>query len=315
MSITSKDGFKGNSSTSTKLITPRTINGTNFDGTANITTANWGTTRTLTIGNTGKSVNGSGNVSWSLSEIGAAAINHGNHIPAPQTANSRVFLRNDNTWQSLPTASTSATGIVQLNNTINSTSTTQAATANAVKIAYDKGIEAINKANQAFQSASNGKNIIAQAITGKGISASGSETFDSLATKINNINTGKKWAKGEVKPLSNLIATPTFINDVRLYLRCVEVSGLTFKPSIIIVTGQDTGRPGYLDTLFALYYADSAYEKMKYWCCIVDDIDSIGIGSYTTYINNTGFRIPIWGTGDPDSTYTTDKFYDWIAIE
>lgn len=137
MSITSKDGFKGNSSTSTKLITPRTINGTNFDGTANITTANWGTTRTLTIGNTGKSVNGAGNVSWSLSEIGAAAINHGNHVPTTQTANSRVFLRNDNTWQSLPTASTSANGIVQLNNTINSTSTTQAATANAVKIAYD----------------------------------------------------------------------------------------------------------------------------------------------------------------------------------
>ena len=77
MSITSKDGFKGNSSTSTKLITPRTINGTNFDGTANITTANWGTARTLTVGNTGKSVNGAGNVSWSLSEIGAAPTGYG----------------------------------------------------------------------------------------------------------------------------------------------------------------------------------------------------------------------------------------------
>lgn len=38
----------------------------------------------------------------------------------------------------LPTASTSAAGIVQLNNTTTSTSTTLAATANAVKIAYDK---------------------------------------------------------------------------------------------------------------------------------------------------------------------------------
>ena len=306
MPITSKDGFKGNSDTATKLTTPRSINGTNFDGTANITTANWGTTRTLTIGNTGKSVNGAGNVSWSLSEIGAAAINHGNHIPAPQTANSRVFLRNDNTWQSLPTASTSATGIVQLNNAINSTSTTQAATANAVKIAYDKGIEAINKANQAFQSASNGKNIIAQAITGKGISASGSETFDSLASKIKNINTGKKWAKGQVKPLSNLIATPLFINDVQLYLLCVEVLGLTFKPSIIIITGVDT-------SLFSLYYSESAYEKMKFWCDIIDDIDSISIGSYTTYINNTGFRIPLFGTSD--SSYSNNRLYDWIAIE
>lgn len=55
----------------TKLATARQINGTNFDGSGNITTANWGTARTLTIGNAAKSVNGAGNVSWSLSEIGA----------------------------------------------------------------------------------------------------------------------------------------------------------------------------------------------------------------------------------------------------
>lgn len=54
------------------LTTARTINGTSFNGSANITTSNWGTARNITIGNTTKSVNGSGNVSWSLSEIGAA---------------------------------------------------------------------------------------------------------------------------------------------------------------------------------------------------------------------------------------------------
>jgi hypothetical protein len=36
----------------------------------------WTTARTLTVGDTGKSVNGSGNVSWSLTEIGAAAASH-----------------------------------------------------------------------------------------------------------------------------------------------------------------------------------------------------------------------------------------------
>lgn len=61
---------------SIKLQTPRQINGTNFNGTANITTSYWGTARTLTIGNSAKSVNGSGNVSWSLSEIGAASSSH-----------------------------------------------------------------------------------------------------------------------------------------------------------------------------------------------------------------------------------------------
>lgn len=61
----------GNAGTATTLQTARTINGTSFNGSANITTSNWGTTRTLTIGNGAKSVNGAANVSWSLSEIGA----------------------------------------------------------------------------------------------------------------------------------------------------------------------------------------------------------------------------------------------------
>ena len=66
----------GNASTATKLETARTINGTSFDGSANITTVRWGTSRTLTIGSTGKSVNGSSNVSWTLAEIGAAPASH-----------------------------------------------------------------------------------------------------------------------------------------------------------------------------------------------------------------------------------------------
>lgn len=68
--------ISGNAGSATQLQTARTINGTSFNGTANITTANWGTARTITIGSTGKSVNGSGNVAWSLAEIGAAASNH-----------------------------------------------------------------------------------------------------------------------------------------------------------------------------------------------------------------------------------------------
>ena len=69
---------------------------------------------------------------------GKAATSHGYHVPTPQTADARKFLRNDNTWQSLPAASTSVTGIVQLYNGVDSTSATTAATANAVKKAYDK---------------------------------------------------------------------------------------------------------------------------------------------------------------------------------
>lgn len=54
-----------------RLSTPRLINGTAFDGTIDITTAKWGTPRTLTIGNAGKSMDGSSPTNFTLSEIGA----------------------------------------------------------------------------------------------------------------------------------------------------------------------------------------------------------------------------------------------------
>lgn len=65
-----------NVGSATKLQTARQINGTNFDGTANIVTSYWGTARNFTIGNTTRSVNGSGNVTWSFADIGCAPASH-----------------------------------------------------------------------------------------------------------------------------------------------------------------------------------------------------------------------------------------------
>ena len=63
----------GNAATATALQTARSINGTNFNGTGDITTANWGTARNISIADataantgTGVSVNGSGNVTLKL---------------------------------------------------------------------------------------------------------------------------------------------------------------------------------------------------------------------------------------------------------
>ncbi len=89
--ITDALGINANAVSASKLATARTINGTNFDGTANITTANWGTARTLTIGGTGKSVNGSGNVDWSLDEIGAAPSGHGIGETGPLKADANAI--------------------------------------------------------------------------------------------------------------------------------------------------------------------------------------------------------------------------------
>ena len=64
----------GNAGSATVLQTARNINGTSFNGSTDITTATWGSSRTLTIGSTGKSVDGSVGVSWSLAEIGAQPL-------------------------------------------------------------------------------------------------------------------------------------------------------------------------------------------------------------------------------------------------
>lgn len=104
--------LSGNASTATTLQTARTINGTSFNGSANITTANWGTARTITIGNTGKSVNGSGNVSWTLAEIGAAASSHGTHLTLGTGASNAAA--GNHTHSYLPLSGGTLTGNVTL---------------------------------------------------------------------------------------------------------------------------------------------------------------------------------------------------------
>lgn len=42
------------------------------------------------------------------SDIGAAASSHGNHVPTVQTASNKIFLRNDNTWQTVTPANIGA---------------------------------------------------------------------------------------------------------------------------------------------------------------------------------------------------------------
>ena len=68
-----------------------------------------------------------------------ANASHGNHVPSTTSANDLKFLRCDNKWATIQSASTSQSGVVQLSNSTSSTSTTLAATASAVKAAYDKG--------------------------------------------------------------------------------------------------------------------------------------------------------------------------------
>lgn len=65
LSGTLTGSLRGNATTATTLQTSRTINGTSFNGSANITTSYWGTTRTIW----GQSVNGSANVSGAMTGV------------------------------------------------------------------------------------------------------------------------------------------------------------------------------------------------------------------------------------------------------
>lgn len=109
-----------------KLTTARKINGTSFDGTADITTNKWGAARNISL---------SGDVSGETNTDGSTdiAVN--------------VMVKDDShnhTSNTLPTATSSMKGVTTLTNSVTSTSTTTAATPNSVKTAYDKAVSVEN---------------------------------------------------------------------------------------------------------------------------------------------------------------------------
>ncbi|WP_228548402.1 tail fiber protein [Sporosarcina obsidiansis] len=111
-------------------------------------------------------------------------------------------------------ASLTKAGHVQLSNSTASTSNTLAATPAAVKAAMDR-------ADAAFTSASNGKNAVGAAITGvdPAVVIPPEPTFNDLAGAIGHISTGKKWASG----------TKSTDSTGRL-----TVTNLPFRPSVVI---------------------------------------------------------------------------------
>ena len=94
--------LSGNASSATKLATARTINGTNFDGTANITTVKWGTARNIYIrdasqAHTGAAVSVDGSATEYLllpSTITATLVGNADtatELQTPRTINGTYF--------------------------------------------------------------------------------------------------------------------------------------------------------------------------------------------------------------------------------
>lgn len=95
---------------------------------------------------------------------------------------------------SVASASTSAKGVVQLSSATNSTSTTLAATASAVKAAYDKGAAAQTAASDA-QSTADAAKIAAEAAGGNNVKAYVTDTWKSS----DGISWYRKWSNGFIE--------------------------------------------------------------------------------------------------------------------
>jgi hypothetical protein len=143
-----------------------------------------------------------------------------------------------------------------------------------------------------FQFANDGKTQIANAITAKGVSASPTETFTSLAEKIGQIITitGKRWAVG-------YNASADGNNNL-------TITGIGFKPSIIIV------KPTTAD--------DTNYGNGRYISVYVDKSVFNLVNNINFYIGNSGnaFAGSVSVNANGFTIYVATRYNNnWIAIE
>lgn len=143
----------------------------------------------------------------------------------------------------LPSASTQARGIVQLNTSTGSSATDQAATPSAVKAANDRANEAYSRADQAFTQAVDLKNKIVGAINGKFGGASSDMSSDQIAAVITNASV-KRFARGSFNGQS--AGAPNYSSGATMTL---SVNNMGFSPSRIFVRFKlkDNGNVLYLE--------------------------------------------------------------------
>ena len=226
-------GDYGHTNSANTLATARTINGTSFNGSANITTANWGTARNITIGNTTKSVNGSGNVSWTLAEIGASPTSHNHGLLHDNFTVEVANTTTDSGWSMINSnynghilksirSNASAPAWLQPNYSAgiafggSDTKGVMSVAYNSpsVRFAGGNGTKPVwyftltgtsgksynmdslatkTEVEELRTLINSAKSGLANAITNKGVSATSSDSFDTLISKVSQIDVGAKF--------------------------------------------------------------------------------------------------------------------------
>ena len=139
--------------------------------------------------------------------------------------------------------------------------------------------------DQLFQFANDGKTGIANAVTAKGVAASPTDTFATLATKIGQINTGKRYASGIV---TSSTTTLTFRdkNDYDISEYYVNVSyNFGFAPRYIIVSTAG---------VFTIYSYSRFFreDQNDVYCLMYDGVSMEYYQHSNIIVNSNGFQLP-----------------------
>lgn len=207
----------------------------------------------------------------------------------------------------LPSASTQARGIVQINTSVSSTATDQAAAPIAVKMANDRANEAYNLAQQSLTQAVDLKNKIVGAINGKFGGASSDMSSDQIAAVITNAPV-KRFASGTFNGQS-----ATAIGMGSGAQLSLAASGLGFSPNGIFF------RVELRDTSNNIYLSGTVYDVKSFGRQALED------GGFNNRINSPyltpqsgGFVVGVTSgslrTGGGGTTAVL-RAYEWWAFE
>lgn len=147
---------------------------------------------------------------------------------------------------------------------------------------------------------------LAANINVKGVPATSADTLAQLSTKVSQIPTGKKWASGYVTSGGNMYFQYASSTST-MGLPHVIVTGLTFKPSFIILNAEN-GNARYRTIYEEI---DSHYPKTAKVFAV--DGDNLAVTNYNfkadvsnAIVTETGFTLPV---SQPSLNYT------WVAYE
>jgi len=160
-----------------------------------------------------------------------------------------------------------------------------------------------------FTFANNGKTSIAGAVNAKGVAATAADTFPTLATKIGQISTGKKVARGSVASNGPLVAFTYLDGQNTTNAFKLTVAGLDFLPSLIYVNDLYNGYSAI--TLYSTEPGELGPKSIK--CTGGNFGTSTGVGNTWQFKGDVlpasvvygGFTLPVMADGP----------YQWVAFE